>query len=686
MKTRFISLSALAVAAIAFFGCNKVETPIETPNEPKGIPFEFTASEIIAKTTFDGTHTNWKSTDKVNLFHAEAGSTSYTSDGLFTASADGRDVTFTGTLASELTAANYDWYAIYPYSSYITTPASTSVGYVTIGSASSGKQKQTGNSDMTHIAGDKYPVAGKALNVAKETKPVITMSHLTTVIAVKVTNGLTSPITVSEVSFTGTEKINGTFYIDFVSDPVVYTKSDDEHTSNTATLQVASGAAIAAGANATFYLAVKPFTAPASSTLSVSVTANNGAQVFNKVLASATNFLAGKINTLNVEYDKEVVLNLPLEDDMSWADTGTSSDGSIVSGSDFPTTLGGDPLYASASTCYKGPGALKLGSSSVRGELTTVNLNLSSAYTIIVSAKTWGSDESTLQVFVDGTQVGSDATLYDEFVEYVYKPGAATAASNVKIKVDGKRGYVNSIRIVAGESYVAKPVIHLTSTPAALTSDAGSSSIGYVVLNPTSGSVSAAKAADWITTFDYSVANTIGFSYTENTGETRSQNVTLSYTGAEDKVVNVTQNSNVTTDTFSWDLSKNTPTTASTTVLEWTHTKATMRVDKNAATTDTNNYYPGTSGKTYTSTRFYTNSILTITPASGQTIVSITFTATSSGYATTLKNSTWTNATAAVDDKTVTVTPTTGTSAVSSTIGGTCGFTNVTVEYVVTTP
>lgn len=681
MKTRIIALSALAVAAVAFVGCNKIEQTVDAL-EKAGIPFEFIASGIDIKTTNDGLHTNWKSGDQVNLFHAVAGSTTYIAEtSAFVASSDGAGVTFSGTLNGELTEDNYDWYAIYPYSSYITTPASTSSGYITFGSAYNAKQKQTGNSNMTHIAGSKYPVAGKALNVAKDTKPVITMSHLTTVIAVKVTNGLTSPITVSEVSFTGTEKINGTFYVDFVSNPVVYTKSDDEHTSNTATLQVASGTSIAAGANATFYLAVKPFEAPASSTLSVSVTASNGTQVFNKVIGSAANFLAGKINTLNVEYNKELVLNLPFEDDMSWADNGATDGTTLLTASDFPVDGSSNPLYSTVTNGYKGIGGIKLGKSAERGDITTVNLDLSSAFTIIVSAMTWGSDESVLQVFVDGTQVGVDATLYNEYVEYVYKPGAKTAASNVKVKIDGKRGYVNSIRIIDGETYTAKPVIHLTSTPAALTADAGSSSIGYVVLNPTSGSVSAAKAADWITTFDYSVANTIGFTYTANTGDTRSQNVTLSYTGADNKIVNVTQNSNVTTDTFSWDLTTDSyvkdpaPTDD---LIQWTHSVATMANAKGTGT-KVNNYIP----TTRSSTRFYNGNILTITPASGQNIVSVTFTATSDSYATALRNSTWTNATAAGSGTSVVVTPTNGANVFSAAVGGTCGVTKVTVEYVV---
>ena len=303
MKTRFISMSALAVAAIAFVGCNKIEQTVETP-EKAGIPVEFIASSIDTKTTNDGLHTNWKSGDKVNLFHAVAGSKTYVAETTaFEASSDGASVTFTGTLNGGLTEDNYDWYAIYPYNSYITTPASTDAGYVTIGSASNASQAQTGNDSKAHLAGTKYPVAGKITGVAKATKPAIPMSHLTSVIAVHVTNGTSSPITVSEISFTGTEDIVGNFYIDFTGSPVVYTPRTS-YVSSTASLNVTSGSAIDPGDDATFYLAVKPFTAPASETISISVTADNGAQVRNKELASAANFVAGTINTLNFTYDK----------------------------------------------------------------------------------------------------------------------------------------------------------------------------------------------------------------------------------------------------------------------------------------------------------------------------------------------------------------------------------------------
>jgi hypothetical protein len=106
-----------------------------------------------------------------------------------------------------------------------------------------------------------------------------------------------------------------------------------------------------------------------------------------------------------------------------------------------------------------------------------------------------------------------------------------------------------------------------------------------------------------------------------------------------------------------------------------------MVADKGSATTNANNYLP----TSQTSSRFYKDSYLTIAPTSGYAISSIEFTATTAGYATALKNSTWANATAAVDDKTVTVTPTNGALPISASIGATCGFTAVKVYYEVAT-
>ena len=128
-----------------------------------------------------------------------------------------------------------------------------------------------------------------------------------------------------------------------------------------------------------------------------------------------------------------------------------------------------------------------------------------------------------------------------------------------------------------------------------------------------------------------------------------------------------------------WDLSINETASASTAELTWTATYVDMVYAKGTSTANANNYFPGTSGKSYTSTRFYTNGVLTITPKNKQ-ITSIAFAATSSNYASALANSTWTNATAEANGTNVVVTAA-GAGAVSAVIGATCGITTVQVTY-----
>ena len=112
--------------------------------------------------------------------------------------------------------------------------------------------------------------------------------------------------------------------------------------------------------------------------------------------------------------------------------------------------------------------------------------------------------------------------------------------------------------------------------------------------------------------------------------------------------------------------------------VRWTSNCATMVVNKASASTNANNYLPPSN----TSSRFYKNSTLTITPAQGLKILSIVFTATTDGYANALVNSSWPNASVAAAGTTVTVTPDDGMQATTATIGGTCGFTSVTVNYI----
>ena len=176
MKRSMLSWGLIAVAAMTLStNCAKVEVEEITNEEPvqeevKGTPFEIIAGDIETKTTNDGMSTNWESSDAINVFYADAGTTSYTSAGKFDSQGTGSSVTFKGTVGD--LNDNNDWYAFYPYKSGISTPANTSTYFISVG----GGQVQGAEATSTaHLCGERFPVYGKAENVAKATTPSITM-------------------------------------------------------------------------------------------------------------------------------------------------------------------------------------------------------------------------------------------------------------------------------------------------------------------------------------------------------------------------------------------------------------------------------------------------------------------------------------------------------------------------------
>lgn len=126
------------------------------------------------------------------------------------------------------------------------------------------------------------------------------------------------------------------------------------------------------------------------------------------------------------------------------------------------------------------------------------------------------------------------------------------------------------------------------------------------------------------------------------------------------------------------DLTKDQTTTATTDKLEWLGEFVTVTANKANARPDANNFYPG---KGKTSTRFYTGSTLTFTPAPFVVLGEITYEAASDGYANVMENSTWTNATAKANGKIVTITPIDGTKPVSAKISDTTGGKSFSINY-----
>ena len=296
MKKYLSCLGASLVAIAALSSCNKELTD---PNEgiKGGIPFEITAASVDTKTSIDGFTTSWVANDAINLFHAVAGSTTYTSDGEFTIAAEDLEAKkFKGTLASALTAGNYDWYAIYPYKEQISSPADQTNGYVYIGHSVA--IYQNGNDSKAHLCGSPCPLYGVSKSIDASSPVSLEMKHLTSVVEINVTNSNDEPLTVSNISISTDEDIVGSYYINFAGKNVVYNPSAN-YVKTVANLIVQNGTALAKNETASFYIPIKPHVAENGSSINISV---NGYKKSINLTKDVT-FTAGKIKKISFDYD-----------------------------------------------------------------------------------------------------------------------------------------------------------------------------------------------------------------------------------------------------------------------------------------------------------------------------------------------------------------------------------------------
>lgn len=312
MKRQILTLGAICAAAFTLTNCNK---EIAEPKAPvtEGTPFEIVAATADTKTANDGlNNTVWAAGDALTVFHAEAGSTTYGTNDKFTYTGAGNK--FKGTLKTALGGGkSYDWYALYPYNDRISTPTGTDETYTLIGKKNGPDtgDTQDGNDSKAHLSGRSCPMYAVAKNVAASDVPTFKMKHLTSVVAVTVTNTNDDPLTVNSVSFSAPEgtTIFGSFFINFTENggPVYTNHTKASWTSNTSNLTVKNGTAIAKNGKATFYLAIKPFTANTGDVLKISV---NGYEKTHK-LTKNVEFKAGKIEAVNFKYNNSAVVATP---------------------------------------------------------------------------------------------------------------------------------------------------------------------------------------------------------------------------------------------------------------------------------------------------------------------------------------------------------------------------------------
>lgn len=389
MKNLYSALGIVLAASLSIISCtNDPLAPAENVSG-EGVPFEI--STLITKTSNDGLNTKWAAEDQINLFHAEAGTTTYVNDKSFTVD-EGLAGNFSGTLASALTdGKSYDWYANYPYASYQKTPAGVSKdtgAYITVGGTS---QTQTGNNSKAHLSGTACPLYGVAKNVAAADKPAIVMKNLASVVAIKVTNALDDALTVTSVALTSTESIVGQYFIDYSGDAPAYKERSSSYVSATANLSVTNGTAIAKNASATFYIAIKPHAVKSGSDLVIAV---NGVEK-TLTLPKDVTFTAGSIKTIGYKYEKS-------EDDLSGQYLILNKDKTKV-------CLAYDTGNNIKATDYSEAGVLSSWVMTITKDVTTGLYTIQDANNLYLSAT---SKAATRQNYLKGIATKDDTSLW----------------------------------------------------------------------------------------------------------------------------------------------------------------------------------------------------------------------------------------------------------------------------------
>ena len=283
-----LTILGLAGISLALTECAVQEAEMAAP---AGVNFEVFAAPTDTRTVNSGLSTQWVNGDKFNLFHAKTGSTAFSADGAFTVD-DEETGHATGSVSTAVTAPS-DWYMVYPYASGVSSPKAVSVK---IGATAGAAQVQAEADDMGHLAGTAFPLAGKALGVAAGTTPILPVAPVVSVIAVNLTNPGEGTAHISSIRFKAPEAIVGTFQADITGESPVFSPVS---ASDEAILTIPGGAPLAKGENGVFYLGIKPFTAPAGTT--VTLTVND--EVHTLTLTRPFTFAPGKIKTLNLTLD-----------------------------------------------------------------------------------------------------------------------------------------------------------------------------------------------------------------------------------------------------------------------------------------------------------------------------------------------------------------------------------------------
>ena len=540
MKKSFKLLMTLAAAAIALIACSKEEEAVPVITSEDGIQVIINTGSPVTMTMMSGSTPYWCDGDAIGVTNGSSDKQKKFDENSIGDGETASTATFSGSVASTGT-----YYAYYPYTSNgVTASGCAKVDIPT-----------TQNPTATSFDGKADILISKSFTVSTtETTTVnnLEFARLGAIVKVVLIDGSGTYDLSGEhpasVALTAASNLVGRVYVDMVNQELGELYYGQSATV-TAEYTVSTKFAIN-GSNAAYFI-VYPQTLAAGSTLTVSAATENYAISKDiTVPVGGITLEGGKVTTLNITLADAHITPaatgdpLPFNDDMSWQTTTGNSGLSFDSTPAIPSAK-----YSAFNLIYAGSasGVIRMSKGDGTGYLTTVGLDLSSAFYVHINSKYW-SDSDATHLFVsvdDGSP--EEITLTGSYADYYVNFAAATSKSKVKVTTTAnKRAFIKAFDVISG-TYVFPPVINVTTdNPMDVANTASSQTIEYTIDNPTAATLTAAlqdPSDTWISNIDYSSDGEVTFDVAaqETDAAARSAVIVLSYTGADDVEVTINQ-------------------------------------------------------------------------------------------------------------------------------------------------
>ena len=298
MRVRSFLLSTLALAAglLTIYSCTaELEQYPQRGPVTEEADFLVITENPVTKTVFDGEHTLWAENDKISAINIEDGGDEYYASSM-TYRGDNRfggRVTYAGDVNN--------WYLIYPYRADNVTPKETHIHIPEV-------QVQNGNDDMSHIAGDGFPLIGKELGVSRSNQLHVTMRNVLARLDFKVTNTAGSAMVFKQVVFTAPDNVCGDFVGDITNDSPSWTAQPGAFKS--LTLNIENGTPVANGELAQFHAGIAPLRIPANGSIKAKVVAVSPSAPENEIvfyhifnITNGTTLRSGTSYGFNMSFD-----------------------------------------------------------------------------------------------------------------------------------------------------------------------------------------------------------------------------------------------------------------------------------------------------------------------------------------------------------------------------------------------